>query len=134
MKSSAAPREWARFHENGYEVSSKGDSRFSALRARLRDGRTIEQAYQLDVKGYRVCTDDWRHGKGKTPLNDLTVEQLEQEYKDLWRKWASENPRKIEDLRRLSKGKVLTDCFAKTPISQARFLAEILDETEEEET
>lgn len=27
----------------------------------------------------------------------------------------------------------LTDCFAKGPVSQARFLAELLDETEEEE-
>lgn len=39
---------------NFYEVSSKGDKRFSAFYARLKDGRTIEEAYQLDVKGYRV--------------------------------------------------------------------------------
>ena len=30
--------------KNNYEVSSKGDKRFSALYATLRDGRTIEQA------------------------------------------------------------------------------------------
>ncbi len=33
----------------GYEVSSIGDIRFSALFARLEDGRTIEQHYQCDV-------------------------------------------------------------------------------------
>lgn len=51
-----------------YEVSTKGDSRFSALNARLVDGRTIEEAYQLDVKGYRRFGNDWRLGKGKAPL------------------------------------------------------------------
>lgn len=126
-------RAWARVHDGGYEVSSKGDSRFSALFARLRDGRTIEEAYQLDVKGYRAKTNNWRVGKGKPPLNGKTPEQLELEYKELWRRWVSENPRKFEDLRRQSRGKVLTDCFAKGPVSQARFLAELLDETEEEE-
>ncbi len=125
-------RRWARFSDNGYEVSSKGDTRFSALYARLRDGRTIEQAYQLDVKGYRVCTDDWRHAKGKPPLREGV--DLWAEYKGLWEQWASENPRKMEDLRRLSRGKTLTDMFATTDVSQARALAEILDETEEEET
>ena len=125
------PRQWARFHENGYEVSSKGDTRFSALYARLRDGRTVEQAYQLDVKGYRACTDDWRHAKRKPPLREV---DLWEEYKSLWILWASENPRRIEDLRRLSRGKVLTDMFASTDVSQARALAEILDETEEKES
>jgi hypothetical protein len=32
--------------KNTYEVSSRGDKRFSALYAKLSDGRTIEQAYQ----------------------------------------------------------------------------------------
>lgn len=60
--------------ESYYEVSTKGDARFSALNARLIDGRTIEEAYQLDVKGYRRFGNDWRLGKGKAPLipqNDL---------------------------------------------------------------
>lgn len=58
----------------GYEVSSYGDKRFSALNARLSDGRSIEEAYQLDVKGYRNLGSDWRLGKGKPPMipsNDL---------------------------------------------------------------
>jgi len=42
-----------------FEVSSKASSDsggriYSALYATLKDGRTIEEAYQLDVKGYRT--------------------------------------------------------------------------------
>lgn len=51
--------DWSRKSNNGYEVSSQGDKRFSALYARLKDGRTIEEAYQLDVKNFR--------GLGDTP-------------------------------------------------------------------
>ena len=40
---------WTR--KGGYEVSTAGDWRFSALTARLDDGRTIEMHYQCDVKG-----------------------------------------------------------------------------------
>lgn len=69
------PYRWARTTtEDSYEVSSNGDKRFSALVARLLDGRTIEEAYQLDVKGYRRLGSDWRLGKGKPPMiptNDL---------------------------------------------------------------
>lgn len=35
----------------GYEVSSSGDKRFSALFAKMADGRTIEEHYQCDIKG-----------------------------------------------------------------------------------
>lgn len=59
---------------NTYEVSTQGDRRFSAFVARLRDGRTIEEAYQLDIKGYRSFSDDVKYGKGKLPLflGDIT--------------------------------------------------------------
>lgn len=43
---------WQRYR--GYEVSSKGDKRFSAFNAILSDGRSIEQHYQCDVKGYNI--------------------------------------------------------------------------------
>ena len=56
---------WARRDKNGYEVSSKGDKRFSALYARMLDGRTIEEHYQCDVKGYDVGGTNWKLGKGK---------------------------------------------------------------------
>ena len=53
---------WSRF--GGYECSSKGDARFSAFRARMPDGRSIEEWYQCDVKGYDPGGTAWRSGKG----------------------------------------------------------------------
>lgn len=118
---------YARRDPNGYELSTEGDGRFSALTAKLKDGRTIEEAYQLDVKGYRAKGNYWKLGKGKPSLRDVN---LWDEYLGLWRQWANENPALIEDLRKKAKGKVLTDKFSNTPISQARALAQILEETE----
>ncbi|MDF5727689.1 MAG: putative molybdenum carrier protein [Rhizonema sp. PD38] len=125
--------EWARYALQGkanYEVSSAGDGRFSALNAKLSDGRTIEEAYQLDVKGYRSSPDDknWRKGKGKPPRTPMPGGQLYQEYKKLWQQWVQENPNLINELALKSQGLVLTDKFASTNISQARALAEILTE------
>ena len=57
---------WAR--HGGYEVSSRGDRRFSAFVARLPEGRTIEAVYQCDIKGYDPGGTNWRLGKGKPPL------------------------------------------------------------------
>lgn len=109
-----------------YEVSSKGDRRFSALFAKLRDGRTIEEAYQLDVKGYRRVSNDWRAGKGKPPLEPMSTDALWKAYLGLWVQWARENPKLIEDLRVKARGKVLTDRFATSQVNQARALSEIL--------
>lgn len=133
-ETSAPAPKWARTAEGGYEVSSKGDNRFSALTAKLRDGRTIEEAYQLDVKGHRVNSNDWREGKGKPPLIAMTHEEGWNAYLGLWQQWAKENPDLIEDLRQKSAGKTLTDGFANTPVSQARALATILATTEVKET
>lgn len=119
---------WSRYSENGYEVSSQGDKRFSALNAKLKDGRTIEEAYQLDVKGYRAEGNDWKLGKGKKPLRSISKEQSWQEYKDLWRQFLLENPDLYNDLKEKTRGKVLTDKFASTDVSQARALAELLNE------
>lgn len=117
---------WSRVVGNGYEVSSAGDSRFSALHARLADGRTIEEAYQLDVKGYREQGNDWRLGKGKPPLVPMSADEQWLAYRALWEQWGHENPALVEELRGLARGKTLTDRFAATPVSQARALAEIL--------
>jgi hypothetical protein len=119
---------WARHHPFGYECSSQGDSRFSALYAKLADGRTIEEAYQLDVKGYRAITDRWMDGKGKPPLNGKTPDELWTAYLGLWRQWALENPGLLEELRQASAGRVLTDRFATSSINQARALSELLEE------
>lgn len=119
---------WSRASENGYEVSTKGDKRFSALQARLADGRTIEEAYQLDVKGYRSEGNDWRLGKGKAPKIPMSKEQLYGQYKALWVKWSIENPELLQELSEKAKGKTLTDMFATTDINQARALAELVNE------
>ena len=124
--------EWARAteHENFYEVSTKGDTRFSPLNARLRDGRTIEEAYQLDVKGYRARGyTDWQQAKRKPPL-DKSID-LYAAYLTLWRQWARENPRLITQLAKLAAGKVLTDRFATSEVCQAHALADILNDRED---
>jgi len=112
----------------GHEVSSVGDKRFSAMFAKLEDGRTIEMHYQCDIKGYDPGGKEWRLGKGKPPLRKDV--DLWKEYLDLWRQWAERNPNLIEELKVLAglKNCTLTDCFAKTPINQARALAVILNE------
>lgn len=121
---SQKPYTWARFAAGGYECSTAGDRRFSALVATLADGRTIEQAYQLDVKGYRAQGSDWRLGKGRPPLTKV---DLWPAYLDLWRQWAEENPALMHEL---AKHRLLTDKFAISTVSQARALAELLNERE----
>lgn len=114
----------------GYECSTKGDKRFSALVAKMPDGRTIEQWYQCDIKGYQVGGTDWRLGKGKAPLLAYPQGQLREMYKSLWRIWAIHNHMEMAELLVCAKahGNALTDCFATTPINQAAILAEILNE------
>jgi len=129
-----------------YEVSTKGDKRFSALTAVLSDGMTIEEKYMLEIKGYmdQVGEQDFteamklsppqrydtlvRPFKGKKAINGKGQEQVNMEYDLLWEQWASENPALIEELATLSKGKKLTDMFARNPNtpSQARSLEKIL--------
>ena len=163
---------WAKTAENSYEVSTRGDKRFSALNAIFKkdtiidgidvSGKTIEDVYQKVIK---------KSGKGKTPAEDsilvydpvtrpedadfldtlpkelataivsdfigesqATREQLEdysyyRGYLPLWQEWAKQNPELIEELREKSRGKVLTDQFADTRVSQARALADILNES-----
>jgi len=115
---------WTRF--GGYEVSSKGDTRFSAFAVKLEDGRTIEHHYQCDVKGYDPGGINWRLGKGKPALNPNT--DLWEEYLGLWRRWASTNEKLIVELRWLAyeqgtKNGMLSDMFATTPINQAHALS-----------
>ena len=110
----------------GYEVSSKGDKRFSAFNAILEDGRSIEQIYQCSVKGYDPGGTDWRLGKGKPPL-DPSVD-LWEEYLALWYQWARSNIPAMRELYTAAKTAdyKLRDRFATTPINQARALAHIL--------
>ena len=120
-----------------YEVSSKGNKKFSALYAILKDGRSIEEAYQLDVKGYREIAEKQGYkrgnripGKGKTFITSMTEEEGYQGYKNLWETYLKENPELAELLiKQISTGSILTDTFARTVNNQARALAEITKES-----
>lgn len=118
---------WTR-HGKGYEVSTKGDIRFSPMMCKLEDGRTIEQHYQLDVKKIDPGGTDWRKGKGKPP-KDPTV-NLWEEYLSLWRRWIALNPELFEELYKTVSlcGNVLKDRFATTEVNQARALAFLINE------
>ena len=127
-KTSDIPVKWSRF--GGYEVSSKGDRRFSAFYARMPDGRSIEEHYQCDVKGYDPGGRNWRLGKGKAPLGNFSGNALWQAYLGLWKIWAQNHAAELEELRVLA-GKhnnLLSDHFALTSINQAHALATILNE------
>jgi len=118
---------WCR--KGGYEVSTRGDHRFSAFHAIMPDGRSLEMHYQCDVKGYDPGGRRWRLGKGKPPLD--TSKDLWAEYLNLWRIWAKHNEELIRELaiQAAGRGYALSDCFANTEVNQARALATILNET-----
>lgn len=131
---------WARYSDNGYELSLRGDRRFSAMYARMNPGTelfgvdvggiTVEDIYQKVVK---------RSGKGCAPAADSMVyapgvsKDLAEElsyrkgYLPIWLEWARQNPVFVDRLRIMAAGKVLTDAFASTGVSQARALADILN-------
>lgn len=111
----------------GYECSSKGDKRFSAFNAIMPDGRSIEQHYQCDVKGYDVGGTNWRLGKGKPPL-DINKD-LETEYLKLWIVWSKNNKHLIEELKQKARehNNILSDMFASSMVNQAHALSVILN-------
>lgn len=119
---------WSR--RGGYEVSTKGDKRFSALVAKMPDGRTIEQWYQCDVKGYDIGGTNWKLGKGKPPAYVLDPKTQWEMYLNLWKVWALTHKDLIMDLhsKAVSHGGKLSDRFANSDINQARALAQILNE------
>lgn len=120
---------WARWHDEGYEVSSRGDRRFSPLFATLADGRTIEAHYHCDVKGFDPGGQAWMRFKGRRPRGK-TQEQLWQGFLGLWRQWAEAHPVLMVELMQLAQEHhgVLTDRFAKTSINQAHALSVLLNE------
>ena len=126
------PYSWAR--RGGYEISSKGDKRFSAFSAKIKrfDNLTIEVLYQCtDLgKGNDPIGLDWRKGKGFPPANGKSPEELYKGYKQLWTFWMAENIDLVFELaeRAADAGYVLTDCFASTPVNQARALSELLND------
>lgn len=112
----------------GYEVSSKGDLRFSALHAKMYDGRTLEQHYQCDVKGYEPGGLHWSRWKGKPPIS-CTVEEARAAYYRLWELWAQDHPKLIQELywKAVEHDYTLSDSFATSETNQAAALVRILD-------
>lgn len=84
--------------------------------------------YQCDVKGYQPGGTNWRLGKGKPPLNPSV--DLYAAYKALWLQWAEAHKPEMRELYVAARdcGGVLSDMFASGPISQARALADILND------
>lgn len=97
----------------------------------LSDGRTIEQHYQCDVKGYDPGGVNWRLGKGRPALHEGV--DLWAGYLQLWRDWADENPGALDVLyvHAAKAGYMLRDSFATTPINQAHALSVLLNERTE---
>ena len=120
---------WAQWDDDGYEVSSRGDRRYSPLFARMPDGRTIEAHYQCDVKGFDPGGVAWMQFKGRNPAG-VSRQQLWEGFLGLWRVWAAENKHLMRHLLVLAEehNGVLTDRFAKTSINQAHALSVLLNE------
>jgi hypothetical protein len=120
--------------EQKFEVSSRGDKRFSAGWAEV-DGRTIEDIYQVDIKG-GVKTGSGRFAystKGNPPApgslaSRMTADEQYEAYKDLWRKYFDQNPEALQEVARKSQGKVLTDIYGSGDVNQARAIHDILTE------
>lgn len=113
---------------DGFNVSTKGNTlgkQFSAFNAKLDDGRSIEEHYQVDIKGYSSI----KEGKGK-PSKNVPNNQLWDAYLNLWRNWASKHPELMAQLRKevAKHNNHLYDPFAKTENNQARALATLLNE------
>lgn len=138
---------WGRTSLNSYEVSTGGDRRFSALVATFKEGtiidgvdaggRTIEDVYQTVIKKSRKGAAPSKDSRLFNPALTTSQEREDFSYKEgylpLWQEWARQNPELMNELRAKSAGKTLTDQFANTRVSQARALAEILNETSSQE-
>lgn len=118
---------WGKY-SRGYEVSDKGDARFSDRNAVLPGGRTILEIYNCDIKGYAPGGTDWKLGHNKPPLD--RTKDLWEEYLSLWREWADNNPHMIEELKVLAMYHdfTLTERDATTNVNAARALITILNE------
>ena len=89
-------------HEPFLECSSKGDYRFSAFKARLKqyNNKSIEELYQAaKIFDGNITNQGWRYAKGKKPLN---AEFCRQFYSYLWTVWFIENPKAVGYVRKFN--------------------------------
>lgn len=98
--------------KGGYEVSTKGDKRYSSLYATLEDGSTIETSYRNSNIDH---TD-------KSASHDL--------YKSLWTEYFCLNPQLLDELLKLAKEHdyCLTDSVTKSIVNHADIIAEIMND------
>ena len=142
-QSEATTLGWGKYAKNSYEVSTAGDKRFSALNATFKEGteiagtdvggKTIEEVYQKVIKksekGKAPSKDSILYNEKLSDKNELENFSYEKGYKPLWEVWASQNEDLMQELAQKSKGKILTDKFANTQVSQARALSEIIEKS-----
>lgn len=128
---------WTGKGGEGFEVTTKGNAlgrQFSAFNAMMPDGRSIEQWYQCDIKGYAPGGRDWRLGKGKPARFAFPGDQLWQMYLSLYRLWSIRNSHLLFELKEAAAAhdNTLSDMFANSndpnSINQARALAQIINE------
>ena len=82
-----------------FECSSKGDRRFSAFSARIkqRGNRSIEELYQASKKFSDGSTNlSWRKAKGRKPTN---IDEVRAFYGQLWDEYIEENPHLLAILK-----------------------------------
>lgn len=104
------------------EWSSKEGWDTSRFEQRVKPQIDKGEAYQMEfeyIDQSKEAMEDFSYREGYLPL---------------WQEWAKQNPELMQELREKSSGKVLTDKFANTRVSQARALAEILNSTPETRT
>lgn len=107
-----------------YEVSSKGNKAYSAIYAKINDV-SIEEIYQLDIKGYRGIYKDWKLAKGKPPKVNITEEETYRQYKNLWYEYFKNNITLYIDILSNGVDTTITDMFGITPINQARAICDL---------
>lgn len=91
----------------------------------LKKGTLTSDATEFIVrKGAEDCIVPMKDVLSPDELSELSFGW----YKQIWRQWADLNPDLMKDLSRCSAGKVLTDKFSSSVVSQARALSEILAE------
>jgi len=110
--------------ESYYEVSSKGNKEYSALYAKIKD-KSIEEIYQLDIKGYRNTIKDWKQAKGKPSLIERTMDEQYKLYKNLWYLYFKNNPNLYLNILNKGKDTTITDMFGNTEINQARAICDL---------
>lgn len=101
-------------------------------------GGSVLSSYAKDVYGDKYdATKDNFQGEYSSYIKAISLSNKSKEeredfsytegYLPLWQEWARQNPELIDELRTKAKGKTLTDQFANTRVSQARALADILN-------